>query len=104
MSQTLSDKTAEFSSELGASIKSVVKMVAQSRRCTVKPVAKAGERLIIMGNGPSLADNIRNDRDKLSSLNRISICLPIRIFSSGGRVTLMSGGFSSDSTMLLIGI
>ncbi len=73
MSQTLSDKTAEFSSELGASIKSVVKMVAQSRRCTVKPVAKAGERLIIMGNGPSLADNIRNDRDKLSQDKTLAV-------------------------------
>lgn len=57
----MSDKIAEFSSNLGASLKSMIKIVTQARRCTVGPVAQPGERLIIMGNGPSLADNIKND-------------------------------------------
>ena len=42
-------------------------MVLQSRRPTVKPVARPGETIIIMGNGPSLAETIASYSDRLAS-------------------------------------
>lgn len=48
-------------------------MAAQSRRCTIKPAARPGEKLIIMGNGPSLADNIRNDLKKLAAAKTLAV-------------------------------
>lgn len=73
MDKSISDKLAEFSSNLGATLKSMVKIAMQGRRSTVKPVARDGERLIIMGNGPSLADNIRNDLKLLSESNTLAV-------------------------------
>ncbi len=64
------DSTSSFFSRLGSSLKSLVKMALQSRRPTVRPVAAPGERLIIMGNGPSLADTIRDCQESLAG-NRL---------------------------------
>lgn len=69
----LSEKIAAFCSDLGASAKGLVKIAAQSRRCTVKAVAQPGERLVIMGNGPSLADNISSDLDKLTQAKTLAV-------------------------------
>lgn len=73
VTMSLSDNIAGFCSGLGASLKSVVKMAAQSRRPSVKRIALPGEKLIIMGNGPSLADNIRNDLGKLSAARTLAV-------------------------------
>ena len=73
VTMSLSDNIAGFCSGLGASLKSVVKMAAQSRRPSVKRIALPGEKLIIMGNGPSLADNIRNDLGKLSTARTLAV-------------------------------
>lgn len=56
-----SDHLSVFGSKSGASAKSLVKVLLQSRRSTVSvsPAALEGKPLIIMGNGPSLADVIR---------------------------------------------
>lgn len=50
----------EFPSRLGSTLKSLVKIALQSRRPTVGRVAAPGESLIVMGNGPSLNDTMRD--------------------------------------------
>lgn len=56
-----SDSISLFFSKLGSSVKSVAKVIIQSRASTVRKVACEGEKLIIMGNGPSLRRNIEED-------------------------------------------
>lgn len=56
---------SEFPTRVGSTLKSLVKIVLQSRRPTVGRVAGEGETLIVMGNGPSLNDTMR---DKAASL------------------------------------
>ncbi len=74
MAKKISDKAADFCSRLGASLKSAFKLAVQSRRCNVRRRATtADERLIIMGNGPSLATNIRNDIDKLTGERTLAV-------------------------------
>lgn len=52
----------QWLSNAGATIKSIVKIAIQSRRCTVSRIpTNEPDTLIIMGNGPSLADTIAND-------------------------------------------
>lgn len=63
-------KTADFMTRLGSSAKSLVKIMTLSGKCTVKPVAKPGEALIVMGNGPSLSDTMSNHADALKA-NRL---------------------------------
>lgn len=55
-----------------ATIKSVGKAILLSRPLTKCP-APQGERIIIMANGPSLADNIRNDSDLLHSCPTMAV-------------------------------
>ncbi len=63
-------KIADFMTRLGSSAKSLVKIMTQSGKCTVKTVAKPGEALIVMGNGPSLSDTMSNHADALKA-NRL---------------------------------
>ncbi len=58
------DKISEFFGRLGASAKGLAKMALQSRRPFRAPEGVEGP-LIVMGNGPSLADTIRDDMDAL---------------------------------------
>lgn len=48
-----------------AAVKSIGKIILQSRRLTTAP--RQTGRVIVMGNGPSLADTIRNERKLLDS-------------------------------------
>lgn len=50
---TVADRVADFAENLGASLKSCVKLVLGSRHVSAPGVAN-GKRIIIMGNGPSL--------------------------------------------------
>lgn len=58
---------------MGQSAKSVVKMALQSRRSTVSNADRGGRPLIIMGNGPSLADNIRDDIELLKHSDTLAV-------------------------------
>lgn len=60
-----SDALAKFASQLGASLKSIVKMAVQSRRPGIRRTAAPGDRIIVMGNGPSLAKAIDEHADVL---------------------------------------
>lgn len=67
------DAVSSFFSRTGSSLKSVVKLLVQSGTSTVSPVAKGDERLIIMGNGPSLKKNIEEDMDLLQSTKTMAV-------------------------------
>lgn len=67
------DKLSEWMHLLGASVKSVAKVALLSRKCTVAHDAHDGEPLIIMGNGPSLNDTIRDDFDLLSAHKTLAV-------------------------------
>lgn len=64
---------SEFPSRLGSTLKSLVKMALQSRRPTVGRVAGEGETLIVMGNGPSLNDTMRDNAASLKSHRLMSV-------------------------------
>ncbi|MDO4320347.1 MAG: hypothetical protein Q4C34_07200 [Bacteroidales bacterium] len=58
----MTNQVSEFTDGLGASLKSVVKMLLQSRPVCPPPHG-AGERVIVLANGPSLNDTIARHRD-----------------------------------------
>lgn len=62
--KTVSDRLARAVAAAGQSLKSMVKIAVSTRRSGVKRVDGA-DTIIIMGNGPSLADTIARDRDSL---------------------------------------
>ncbi|MCM1356318.1 MAG: hypothetical protein NC212_07940 [Staphylococcus sp.] len=63
-----SDKISSLCSQTGATAKSLLKILLQSRRSTVTVRQEAidGKPLIIMGNGPSLGDLIRDHQEALA--------------------------------------
>ncbi|MBP3538123.1 MAG: hypothetical protein J6J93_11390 [Muribaculaceae bacterium] len=61
-----------FADNLFASLKTVVKLVVESRPCSVRKGTDGG-RLVIMANGPSLADTIRDNRALLMSAPSLAV-------------------------------
>lgn len=59
------EKMAGAMGKFALTMKGAVKILLQSRPCKIGCGMKRGERLIVMGNGPSLADTIRDSRDSL---------------------------------------
>lgn len=68
-----SDSISAFFSTLATSAKSLVKVAVQSRRPTISQVAADGERLIVMGNGPSLKRNIDEDMELLMGSRTMAV-------------------------------
>ena len=73
MTKMTSDSIADFMSRLGSSVKSLVKIALYSRRCTIRKDAHEKERIIILGNGPSLAGAIEHDLSKLQSSPSLAV-------------------------------
>lgn len=71
MMKMISDKISTFVSNLFGTIKSVVKILLQSRNSSVSKVD--GGRVIIMGNGPSLSDTIENHIEILTNTPTIAV-------------------------------
>ena len=78
MANNFAEKTAQALEELGASLKSVFK-IATTKRGTVKPLTNRGrsdksrKALIVLGNGPSLRQNIENDLEILQSNDTLAV-------------------------------
>ena len=66
------DTIADFASRTGDSLKSIAKIVLQTHRATLKPVDNA-DSIIVMGNGPSLADTIARHSDLLTKHPTLSL-------------------------------
>lgn len=64
-------RASDFFTRLGASLKSLAKVVLKSRRCTL-PRDRHGS-IVIMANGPSLAKTIAEKRDRLMSMPRMAV-------------------------------
>ena len=62
-----------FVSRIGSTAKGLVKIALQSRLDTVKPVASKQDSIVIMGNGPSLRDTMRDFPDVLSSVPTMAV-------------------------------
>lgn len=69
----MSKRLGDFAKRSAASVKSLVKLVLLTRRATVKPAADAARALIVMGNGPSLADAIRDYSDVLRGFPAMAV-------------------------------
>ena len=69
----LADRVSDILSLTGQSLKSLVKLAIQSQQPSIKNSDHNGKRLIILGNGPSLADNLANDMDILLSNDTLSV-------------------------------
>lgn len=61
-----------FADKFFNSIKSIAKVASQSRKCTVCPIPDAN-RIIIMGNGPSLNSTIEANSDILRKLPTMAV-------------------------------
>lgn len=57
---------SDFFSRLGSTLKSAAKIALLSRRSSVRPVDTGGRPLIVMGNGPSLANTMANHAKALA--------------------------------------
>ncbi len=68
-----SDRISDFIERSFLTAKGLVKILLQSRRCGLKAVNREGKRLIIMGNGPSLAETIRDHADSLRNSDTMAV-------------------------------
>jgi hypothetical protein len=59
------DKISTFFDSMGESLKSIVKIIALSRRVSITKAENPDEPIIIMGNGPSFNDTLENNLDSL---------------------------------------
>lgn len=57
----------------GASFKSLVKIALESKKCGISKAASPGDTLIIMGNGPALADTMKEDADLLKQHHLMAV-------------------------------
>lgn len=73
MAKKLTDSLSAFVTETAVSLKSLAKIALQSGRQTVKSDDRGGRRLIVMGNGPSLAQNIANDMQALRAADTLAV-------------------------------
>lgn len=69
----ISDRVASFLEKSVLTAKGMAKILLQSRQTGLKAEQRDGRRLIIMGNGPSLADTIREHKDALSSSDTMAV-------------------------------
>ncbi|MCM1518759.1 MAG: hypothetical protein NC117_08975 [Pseudoflavonifractor sp.] len=73
MTKPLYDSISNSLSQLGSTIKSLVKIATQSRRASIKAMAGPDSTMIIMGNGPSLAATIAEHSDILCSYPTMAV-------------------------------
>lgn len=73
MAKTITDRLGGFLTDLGASAKTAVKLLVQSRRIRLENHVPAGDSLYIMGNGPSLRANLDNDLEFLRSHKSMAV-------------------------------
>ncbi len=76
-------KASDILSSIGLMAKSLVKIAAYSRKTNLKcPADASGNSIIVLGNGPSLADTIREHGAKLAGSNQGITLWPTPISST----------------------
>ena len=69
----ISDRISTFFDNLAATVKSSVKIMLQSRGSEIEYCDRGDKRLIIMGNGPSLAETIKQYRPILLTADTMAV-------------------------------
>lgn len=59
--------------KIGATAKSIVKMLLQSRRCTIKPADDTNLPLVILANGPSLRETLDSYAERLAVMPTMAV-------------------------------
>lgn len=72
------DRISGFCSAMGSTLKSCVKIALGSRRCTLSPSDRVGDKVVVMGNGPSLAETIKNERARLDACALMAVNFAIK--------------------------
>ena len=73
MAENITDSISDFFTDLGASLKTAVKLALQSRHTNLGGALAAPGALYIMGNGPSLRSNLDNDLDFLRTHTTLAV-------------------------------
>lgn len=67
-------KASDFFDRLGCTLKSIVKVVLQSRRTSQFPRAhKSGDKIVVLGNGPSLRTTIEDYGKRIKELPSVAV-------------------------------
>lgn len=67
-------KVSDFLSDFGATLKSCVKIVLESRPVgRIEPCAKPSQEIVVLGNGPSLRQTIECEGDKLTAMPTVAV-------------------------------
>lgn len=66
-------KLTAFGQNVGLTLKSLIKIAVESRRCGIKRIDDVNVPLIIMGNGPSLADTMRDFAPQLDRYPTLAV-------------------------------
>lgn len=70
----ISERLSNAAANLGASVKSVVKIIVESRRCKRPPVVTgSGLPLVVLGNGPSLAVTMKECGPQLAAFPLLAV-------------------------------
>jgi hypothetical protein len=73
MTKTASNRFGEVVSNIGCSLKSMIKLMLKSKTSTISSVATNEDSVIIMGNGPSLNDTIAQYSDVLMKTPTLAV-------------------------------
>ena len=102
MTKTTSDRISSFCTLLGTSIKSCAKMLLQSHRTSTPRIDDTTQPLIIMGNGPSLNDTIRDHLPLLQNRPTLAVnfaaCAPVFLTLRPQYYVLADPFFFSDAS------
>ncbi|MCM1520029.1 MAG: DUF115 domain-containing protein [Lachnoclostridium sp.] len=73
MMKTTSDKISDIISQAGSTLKSLVKIAVSSRGSDISKCRQEGDRIIIMGNGPSLAETIESHHELMKTVPLMAV-------------------------------
>ncbi len=71
----------KFLTEFGATLASVVKILLKSRKASAPETHKPSEAMVILGNGPSLADTMERHSDWLASKELMAVNFAANTFA-----------------------
>ena len=73
MTKTASNRFSNVVSNIGCSLKSMIKLALKSKSSTISTVATSNDSVIIMGNGPSLNDTMAQHSDVLMKTPTLAV-------------------------------
>lgn len=73
MTKTASNKISSSISNMGDTLKSIIKIILKSHRTTISKRANCNDSIIIMGNGPSLNDTISQHNTTLKTTSTLAV-------------------------------